>query len=579
MNKDVIYIEPEDDITDIIKKIESSKEKIVALVPPKKTNVLRSIVNVKLIYKSGNKNNKKIVLVTSDPAILKLAAATKMPTTKNLQTAPTVPKLEDIEAEEESVEEIIKNAEMDDGEEVASEETADGTEEIEEGEDEDEGKVEDETEDDKEDEKTDGKKSDDKKGKGKKDKKKSAEEKDYNNPVIGWIMEHKKICIGGGIGLVFLILLLVWAFAIAPAVTVTIEIRTTTSNFSENVTFTENITEENAAEGKFYLEQKKMENKSEVEFEATGQKNVGEKAKGNVVVVAYFGQAGTVNIKAGTAFTLGDLAYTADEGAELNWDGVFSSCENDITNIFEINCKLSKRINVTAVEPGAQYNVEPSSAGWYTSAYVSVYSDQAMSGGTDKMVTIVQQSDIDNAITKLKTSDEKVNKERLFDEISDTSFVIESSFAQTTGDVISTPKLGEEAKDGKAKLSVTTTSTVYFIDKTKMEEFITEKAKLAENYKVYNINDPFIENFLKIDSGYTGKLKTSYVSGPEITENDVVEIVRGKGVGTAQHDLMDINGMKNITIKPSYPWVTSVPNDPEKITVFIDIPSEQEEQQ
>ena len=34
MNKDVIYIEPEDDITDIIAKIENSKEKIVALVPP-----------------------------------------------------------------------------------------------------------------------------------------------------------------------------------------------------------------------------------------------------------------------------------------------------------------------------------------------------------------------------------------------------------------------------------------------------------------------------------------------------------------------------------------------------------------
>ena len=54
MNKDVIYIEPEDDITDIISKIENSKEKIVALVPPKKTGILRSIVNIKLITKSGN---------------------------------------------------------------------------------------------------------------------------------------------------------------------------------------------------------------------------------------------------------------------------------------------------------------------------------------------------------------------------------------------------------------------------------------------------------------------------------------------------------------------------------------------
>ena len=44
MNKDVIYIEPEDDITDIITKIEKSKEKIVALVPPKKAGVFRSVV-------------------------------------------------------------------------------------------------------------------------------------------------------------------------------------------------------------------------------------------------------------------------------------------------------------------------------------------------------------------------------------------------------------------------------------------------------------------------------------------------------------------------------------------------------
>ena len=52
MNKDVIYIEPEDDITDIIAKIEKSKEKIVALVPPKKAGVFRSLVNIKLIIRN-----------------------------------------------------------------------------------------------------------------------------------------------------------------------------------------------------------------------------------------------------------------------------------------------------------------------------------------------------------------------------------------------------------------------------------------------------------------------------------------------------------------------------------------------
>ena len=45
MNKDVIYIEPEDDITDIISRIKSSKQKVVALVPPKKLGIMRSAVN------------------------------------------------------------------------------------------------------------------------------------------------------------------------------------------------------------------------------------------------------------------------------------------------------------------------------------------------------------------------------------------------------------------------------------------------------------------------------------------------------------------------------------------------------
>ena len=43
MHKDVIYIEPEYDITDIITKLEKTKEKIVAIVPPQKSGVLAVI--------------------------------------------------------------------------------------------------------------------------------------------------------------------------------------------------------------------------------------------------------------------------------------------------------------------------------------------------------------------------------------------------------------------------------------------------------------------------------------------------------------------------------------------------------
>ena len=60
MNKDVIYIEPEDDITDILANIKDAKNKIIALVPPKKAGVLRSAVNFKLIAKTAAQATKRL---------------------------------------------------------------------------------------------------------------------------------------------------------------------------------------------------------------------------------------------------------------------------------------------------------------------------------------------------------------------------------------------------------------------------------------------------------------------------------------------------------------------------------------
>lgn len=563
MNKDVIYIEPEDDITDIIAKIENSKEKIVALVPPKKLGVMRSIVNIKLIAKSSINAGKNVVLVTTDPSVIRLAAATRLPVAKNLQSAPVIPDSTTIETEEApSVSEVVETKE----DEAPSEKEPE-REEIDKAEGEEAEK-----------ENGEETKEEDNEESGKKKDKKHAKVAGQNRFKL-WVRWHKKIVIGGSVGLVIFVALLVWAFAIAPAVTVTVGVRTITSNFSENVTFVEKLTEEKVSEGKFYLETVKVEEKTELSFEATGQKNVGEKAKGEVVVYAYFpinGNGGTVAINAGSVFRIDDLAFIADSDGSLHWDGDIKALKEDCENyeneasLKQSGCLVSGKIPVTAEAAGTKYNVSPSLTGWNTTASVGVYSDSAMTGGTDVMVTVVQQSDIDGAIEKLKTSSNVNNKEKLFASIGEDDFAIESSYKHTVGEPTPSPKVGEEVKQGeKAKLVVITTDSVFVLDKTKVEEFITEKAKLAENYKIYSMNDPFIENFLQADNGYIGKLKTSYVSGPKITENDIVEIIKGKGIGVAKHDLGDIDGIGQTKIDTSYPWVMSIPNDPNKITVSI----------
>ena len=564
MNKDVIYIEPEDDITDIITKIENSKEKIIALVPPKKASVFRSIVNIKLIAKAGMNASKSVVLVTTDPSIVKLAGATKLPVTKDLQSAPTIPnddaadKIETtsedtvLEAAGETEEEVVEMVE-----EEAKEEESDEAEEKEEQKEDDAKEPE--------------------KSETKQDKKADKKKKDLTG---NWFLDHKKVLIFSGIGALVLILALVWAFGIAPAAYVTVAVRTTSTNFSESASFTNNLSEENISEGKFYLTEEKLETKSEVEFDATGKKNIGEKAKGSVVVYKYFDNPGTAAVNVGASFTHGNLKYTSTEDISFGWDGKsIDVCENkEQTSIILSGCLIYARVKVQASEPGEQYNIS-ASKDWSTAIKVSgVYSDSAMSGGSDKTVTVVQQSDIDAALAKIADSNagtEVARKQQLLDSIKDDAFVIESSYSQKLSDPISDPKLGEEVEEGKkAKLTVITTDSIYTIDKTKVEEFISTKAKLAENYKIYKMNDPFVENFTAVGDSYIGKIKTSFVSGPKVTENDVIDAIKGKGLGEARAALLDtFSGIDSnkTKINVSYPWVFNIPSNPTKITVTIDV--------
>ena len=350
MNKDVIYVEPEDDITDIITKIENAKERIVALVPPKKASVFRSIVNIKLINKAGASADKKIVLVTTDPSVLKLAAVAKLPVAKNLQTAPVVPELDNVVAEtanEELVEKADGAVEAEAREEVEEIEEVEETEETEPEEAEDEMEKSDKVARPSEKPETEEPRAKNAAIKS------SSSAKGAQNKAIDWIQHHVKLLVGCGVGLVVLIIIGIWMFAISPAVDITVAIRTTESNFSEGVSFVSKLQEENATEGKFYIEEKKQENKSEVEFEATGEKNVGEKATGELVVQAVFRSAGSTTLEKGSVFSNGELAYVTDERVTLEWDGVTASkcADMSLTDLLFYGCIVSDIASNTISRP------------------------------------------------------------------------------------------------------------------------------------------------------------------------------------------------------------------------------------
>src|ERR1019366_8396529 len=89
--KDVIYVDIEDEITGIIEKVRVAKHQIVALVLPKRSTVLQSVVNMKLLKRTADSHKKHMVLITGDEGLYPLAGSVGMYVAKSLQSKPEVP--------------------------------------------------------------------------------------------------------------------------------------------------------------------------------------------------------------------------------------------------------------------------------------------------------------------------------------------------------------------------------------------------------------------------------------------------------------------------------------------------------
>lgn len=562
MNKDVIYIEPEDDITDIISRIKSSKQKVVALVPPKKLGIMRSAVNTKLIAKTAKSLEKVAVVVTTDPSLIKLSALSGIPVAKTLSSRPMLPseftKRKKKETEELEEAELDKPAEDDsNAEEVIDEKKGSKKDDMALDSDEVEN-------DDDEEEKKDKKK-----------KKKDVE-------LIPNFDKYRKWIIFGGAGVVLLTAALIWAFIIAPAAKITIKMKAVSSNISENVTLVTDEKNKDNKAGKFLLEQLKYEEEISGEFEATGKANKGDKAKGSVNVYALFPMSkpgGSSTLAAGTTIKIGGNNYVTASAYEFSWDGVSANCNDRRNDTCYIKTKTA--IPVTAVEPGASYNIAAAGEGGGSVAaegYLFAGSS-AMAEGSDRNVTVVSEKDIEDKKSVLVNGDEvKASKDKFLEQIEDGFRGIDSSYKVEIKEATSAPKKGEEVSDKKKfKLTIKVVHTIYVVDRTAIDEYIKEfeKDKIGENDKIYSTGIPFFERFLEGKDGtFTAKLKTTVKIGPNLSESLVLDTVKGKKVGEVKALIKDISSNikdDGVSIEPSFPWVYWVPDDANRIKIDITV--------
>lgn len=576
MNKEVIYLEPEDDITDILTKLQQAEQKLVALVPPKKATMLRSAVNMKLVARVAKECEKVAVIVTADPAIIKMAMAAKIPVAKTLQSRPMVPTEESVKASERE-------------EQVIDEETGDFSDEI------DEKSKKSQKDHAKMASKASGVDSDARKSeaadtldlteeslendaKGAKNGKKPGQKSKNGLKVPSFEKYRKWIMIGVPAAIV-LIIALVWAFVFAPAATITVAISSTSSNFNETVRFTTDPAAENVSEGVFYAEQQSLEEKYNTEFNATGEADKGDKAKGvirvtySLAVSEYKGAGFKFFVPEGDVFTTSDgLKYRATTtSSTISWDGEnlpITGCDNSpVSNMNSGVCIKTFEVPVEAEQGGEDYNI---AAGARWSAYdgAPVSNPSAISGGTTHMVKVVSEDDVKKVKESLVSEHESEGRSHLFEDLKEDMVAIDSSFKAEAGDVDATPAVGDEVGSSTTpKATVPVKYTVYTVDLNKIEEYIKQKAELEEGQKIYSIGKPYFERFTSIEEN--ARLKTTLTTGPTVTEDDIFEKVKGHKTGEVQSLLRPINGVSSVEVRTPYFWVWSVPTDRSKVTITL----------
>lgn len=549
MNKDVIYIDVDDDVTAIIGKIKNAKEKIVALVPPKRAGALQSAVNLRLLERMAKNDKKQLVLITNNQALVALAASTQIPVAKNLQSKPELAEIPAIVVDD--GDDIIDGSQLPVGDHASSVKVKDGTKVAATPKDVRSDVI------DTTDLDIDGEKFATAAVGAK-----TAPKKSKNRPKIPNFDTFRKKLFFGIAGGVVLVALLIWMFVFAPAATVIITATTTPQPISAAVKLGGTAaTDYKAGVVSSVSQQEKKD--ATVEFDATGQKDLGTAATGTVRF-STSSLAGLGTIPAGTRLTsTSGLVFVTDEAVTLTYQGGTSS---------------SGTTTVTAAESGDKYNA---ASGSVTGAPANVSASfvGASSGGTSKIVKVVSAEDVERANGQLIGQSTDEEKKALTKKFTNKEIIVDSSFVAARGAAVSTPAVGQEAPTGKATLTVPTTYSIQAVAKSELDTYL--KGSLDSkidtgSQKIYStgIDGATLSNYRQEGDTLLASVNATGSVGPKINEDDIKEQVKGKKYGEVQQSLEAIDGIQEVDVQFSYFWVRTVPNNTDKIEIEFKVQDE-----
>jgi hypothetical protein len=553
--KDTVYVDVDDEITTIIDKVTGSKQKIVALVLPKRAAVLQSVVNMKLLKRSADNANKNVVLVTTESALMPLAGAAGLHVAKTPTSKPEIPvsplihdgqvddEDETLDLEDEDAEYTAENSGSKPVGDLAKSTSAgaglgaapsaietvtlDNEEPVAE--------------------------KDDKKPKGKKSK----------EPKIPNFSRFQKQLAIGAVLLVALLVGLYFALFVLPKATIAISTDATDYNSNLSATLDSGASDVDLAKGIIPATIAQQQKTYTQEVAATGEQNNGDKASGKVDMTARkcSGSGFSASVPAGTGISANGKTFITQETAD------FSPYD------FQDGCVLSRanNISVTAQKGGVAYNLKD--ATFTVAGRSDVSATGTTTGGTDDIVKVVSQKDIDGAKDQINTEDTSSIKEALAQQLrSNNLYPVQASFITGTPNVSSSANAGQPADDVTVTISIT--YTMYGSQRKYLDDLIQNDIKQQIDPTTQAILDDGLDRAtIKLtgnnDTTADISLATTATVGPKLDVGSLKEQIKGKKSGYVKSLIGNQPGVTNVTVKLSPFWVGSVPTKGEKITITV----------
>lgn len=548
-SKDVVYIDLDDEITSIIDKVENAKDKVVALVLPKRAAVLQSIVNMRLLKRAADNASKNVVLISTEAALSPLAGAAGLHVAKNLASKPHIPPspvpihegpTRPVEAEPalEDNEEIDEsNAKIDYGRSIGELAASHEVEEPETIPLNDEDAAVDKASDAKAPAKT----------KAPKDKRLKIPNFDKFRVLLG-------LGILAFIGLIVFIILAIFVLPKAKITVKTISLPVS-ANFSLTADGSAKTLDE--AKGIIPASLQTKDQTAATAVNATGQQNNGDTAKGSVSMSAQVcnSVATPADVPAGSGVSANSLTYITQQKTTFVFDQIKNSC---------IYFKASSSTSIAAQTGGSKYNIGGGTP--FTIAGRSdVSATGSASGGTDNIATILSQSDVDGAKQKITTADtDKFAKDwqKVLDEQG--LYLITSTLKLSDPAVTPSVPVGQPATT--ANVTVKITYSILTVKKDDLKKAVTTQMNKQIDTKKQKLSadDPLKGLTVSVSSQESPTkailaLRVDTTAVPILDIEGIKKTSAGQKTGAIQAALGNLPGVKEVDVKFSPFWVSKAP--------------------